>query len=204
MPKQTFFNLPEEKRNLLCVCALNEFEVHSFDQASINRIVEAAGIAKGSFYQYFDDKKDLFLYLIQEGLQGKKRTMAMALKNAKGKGLFVTLMALFRAGLEYAKGHPQLVAIGDRFLADSTHEVYREFMASQGAETENALLGLLEEAVTTKEIREGLDLEVLAMTLSSGAGTIVKAYSGNEGNEELILDKLKIFFEMIRHGVSAV
>ena len=53
MPKDTFFNLPEDKRALICKVALEEFGEYTFDQASINRIVAKAGIAKGSFYQYF-------------------------------------------------------------------------------------------------------------------------------------------------------
>ena len=65
MPKDTFFNLPEDKRTLICDVAIDEFAEYPFDQASINRIVAKSGIAKGSFYQYFEDKKDLFLHIMQ-------------------------------------------------------------------------------------------------------------------------------------------
>ena len=65
MPKDTFFNLPGDKRTLICDVAIDEFADHPFDQASVNRIVAKSGIAKGSFYQYFEDKEDLFLYIIQ-------------------------------------------------------------------------------------------------------------------------------------------
>ena len=65
MPKETFFNLPEDKRTLICQVAIDEFAAHSFDRVSINRIVARSGIAKGSFYQYFENKHDLFLYLLQ-------------------------------------------------------------------------------------------------------------------------------------------
>lgn len=64
MPSQTFFNLPEEKREVITKIALDEFTIHNYNSASISRIVKAANIAKGSFYQYFKDKKDLYLYLL--------------------------------------------------------------------------------------------------------------------------------------------
>jgi len=64
MPKQTFFNLPEEKRNKIIDISLLEFAQHSYRAASVSRIVEKAGIAKGSMYQYFKNKKGLYLYLI--------------------------------------------------------------------------------------------------------------------------------------------
>ncbi|MEA2021784.1 MAG: TetR/AcrR family transcriptional regulator, partial [Candidatus Caldatribacteriota bacterium] len=64
MPRQTFFNLPEEKRNKIINISLLEFAQHSYRAASVSRIVEKASIAKGSMYQYFKNKKGLYLYLI--------------------------------------------------------------------------------------------------------------------------------------------
>jgi AcrR family transcriptional regulator len=64
MPKQTFLRLPEEKRKVFLNIALDEFADNDYNTASISKIVEKAGIAKGSVYQYFEDKQDLFLYLL--------------------------------------------------------------------------------------------------------------------------------------------
>lgn len=66
MPSKTFFNLPEGKRNTLLAAAREEFTRVSFAQASINKIIQQAGIPRGSFYMYFEDKEDLFRYLIQQ------------------------------------------------------------------------------------------------------------------------------------------
>lgn len=59
MPKETFFNLQEEKKNKIIKAAKDEFERVSIEHASIKNIVEQAGIARGSFYQYFESKEDL-------------------------------------------------------------------------------------------------------------------------------------------------
>ncbi|RPJ20215.1 MAG: TetR/AcrR family transcriptional regulator [Chloroflexi bacterium] len=64
MPKQTFLNLSEEKRRVFVEIALDEFANNDYNSASVSKIVEKAGIAKGSLYQYFEDKQDLFLYLL--------------------------------------------------------------------------------------------------------------------------------------------
>lgn len=50
--------------------ALDEFAAHGFHDASLNRVIEAAGISKGSLYYYFDGKEDLFAYVAQTGLGG--------------------------------------------------------------------------------------------------------------------------------------
>lgn len=64
MIHQTFFNLPEEKRNRIYQCALKEFAARPYDKSSINRVIADASISKGSFYQYFDNKGDLYSYCI--------------------------------------------------------------------------------------------------------------------------------------------
>lgn len=64
MPKDTFFRLPSDKRQRIIDAALEEFHKVPYSQASINKIIKTADIPRGSFYQYFEDKKDLFHYLI--------------------------------------------------------------------------------------------------------------------------------------------
>lgn len=64
MPTDTFFRLPEEKRTRILDAAWQEFTQRRFADASINRIIRQAGIPRGSFYQYFVDKEDIFGYLI--------------------------------------------------------------------------------------------------------------------------------------------
>ena len=66
MPTNTFFRLPGEKRQRLMEAAWEEFSRRSFAEVSINRIVLAARIPRGSFYQYFEDKEDLFHHLVGE------------------------------------------------------------------------------------------------------------------------------------------
>jgi AcrR family transcriptional regulator len=63
MPKQTFFNLPKEKRDRIIAAAKEVFSKNSYEEASINQIVKLAQIPRGSFYQYFADKDDLYGYL---------------------------------------------------------------------------------------------------------------------------------------------
>ena len=63
MPTDTFFRLPAEKRERVLTAAREEFSCVKYTDVSINRIIHAAEIPRGSFYQYFTDKDDLFRYL---------------------------------------------------------------------------------------------------------------------------------------------
>lgn len=65
MIKKTFYNLPEEKRQRIISAIMQEFASSATEKVSINRIIKAANISRGSFYQYFDDKVDLVEVLIK-------------------------------------------------------------------------------------------------------------------------------------------
>ena len=66
MCTETFLRLPEEKRTRFLNAAWDEFTSTRFVDVSVNQIVRRAGIPRGSFYQYFTDKDDLFAYLLEE------------------------------------------------------------------------------------------------------------------------------------------
>lgn len=66
MPTKTFLRLPEEKQARLIEAAWTEFTRINYVDTSINNIVKDAGIPRGSFYQYFTDKDDLFSYLLED------------------------------------------------------------------------------------------------------------------------------------------
>lgn len=84
MPTQTFFRLPEEKRARLTEAAWKEFTSVRFADASINRIVREARIPRGSFYQYFGGKEDVFFLLLDSLYEACLGLAAGALDEAKG------------------------------------------------------------------------------------------------------------------------
>ena len=59
MIKQTFYNLPETKRERIYQAIKTEFDRVPLDKISINSIIKEANISRGSFYQYFESKEDL-------------------------------------------------------------------------------------------------------------------------------------------------
>lgn len=66
MPKETFYNLPESKQKVVFEAAVQEFSTQRYSDASINQIVKSAGIPRGSFYQYFNDKADIFMFVLEK------------------------------------------------------------------------------------------------------------------------------------------
>nr|WP_259339699.1 TetR/AcrR family transcriptional regulator [Staphylococcus succinus] len=64
-----FTQLHKDKQNNIINVAMNEFVKNGFDKTSTNHIVKKAHISKGSLFNYFNNKKDLYLYLIDFSIQ---------------------------------------------------------------------------------------------------------------------------------------
>lgn len=100
MPKQTFFQIPNEKQDTLIQAAKEEFSRVPLHEASIANIVKSAGIPRGSFYQYFEDKEDLFYYLTNELAQKNNERFILILKEKNGD-LFESFIELFRIMIKH-------------------------------------------------------------------------------------------------------
>lgn len=84
MPTSTFMNLSAEKREKILRAAVAEFSRKNYGEASINRIIQAAEIPRGSFYQYFADKQDLFHYVLRHYGEGLERVVLESLDAVGG------------------------------------------------------------------------------------------------------------------------
>ncbi|HAX72373.1 MAG TPA: TetR family transcriptional regulator [Firmicutes bacterium] len=62
---EKFFNLPLQKQYRILNAAMKEFVVKGYQSASTNEIVKEAQISKGLLFHYFENKKQLFLYLCE-------------------------------------------------------------------------------------------------------------------------------------------
>jgi len=69
MTRPRFHRLSAEQQAAILDAALTEFSTHGYRDASLNRIIDSAGISKGSMYYYFDDKEDLYAHVIRRQLE---------------------------------------------------------------------------------------------------------------------------------------
>ncbi len=68
MNRTRFENLDEQKKERLLDSAAEEFAEHGYEGASLNKILERAGMSKSSLYHYFEDKADLFMSLTERSV----------------------------------------------------------------------------------------------------------------------------------------
>lgn len=106
MIKKTFYNLPEEKRQRIISAVMNEFSSSATEKVSINRIIKAANISRGSFYQYFDDKVDLVEVLIKTFADISVEGGRKALEYSNGD-IFYTYEKLFDIIADFGRDKKQ-------------------------------------------------------------------------------------------------
>lgn len=115
MPKQTFFNLPHEKRELLIQSAKKEFSRVPLSEASIANIIKSADIPRGSFYQYFEDKEDAFYYILEKQMDTHNSEFSSMLKRNNGD-LFDAFIEVFEYMLIEFKNQENLDFYRNLFL----------------------------------------------------------------------------------------
>ncbi|GGC99322.1 TetR family transcriptional regulator [Thalassobacillus devorans] len=123
MPRQTFFNLPEEKKQILIHSAEKEFSRVPLFEASIANIIKVAGIPRGSFYQYFEGKEDIYFYLLDKMAKQRKDKFIVFLQDHDGD-LIEAMVAMFECML-HEEEHINFMR--NAFL-NMTHKVEHSFL----------------------------------------------------------------------------
>ncbi|WP_085505389.1 TetR/AcrR family transcriptional regulator [Thalassobacillus devorans] len=123
MPKQTFFNLPEEKKQILLQSAEKEFSRVPLFEASIANIIKAAGIPRGSFYQYFEGKEDIYFYLLDKMAKQRKDKFIGFLQNHDGD-LIEAMIAMFECMLH----EEEHISFMKNAFLNMTHKVEHSFL----------------------------------------------------------------------------
>jgi AcrR family transcriptional regulator len=84
MPTDTFFHLPSDKQKRILNAAKKEFSRVPLKDASIANIIKDAEIPRGSFYQYFENKEDLYYYYFHTLKKNSQRDLVRSIQHENG------------------------------------------------------------------------------------------------------------------------
>jgi len=204
MPKGTFFNLPDEKRERITEAAIDEFAEYSYEGASITRIVDNANIAKGSFYQYFEDKKDLFKHIID--IIGEKKLMYMTrlLKDFEKLDFFQAFREMYAAGIKFAKDNPRLSKIGNSLIKGADVKLMQEVLGEAIPKSNEFIKGMLLRGIQRGEIAPEIDADIVAYMLTELSISIseyfIKEMKAEDDTE--ILELADKMISVIENGIK--
>jgi AcrR family transcriptional regulator len=157
MPKATFQHLPAEKRERFTAAALDEFALHDYRTASVSRIVATVGIAKGSVYQYFDGKQDLYLYLVTLAAERKFGFIDGSVPPDVG-GFFERFRLTVFHGARFDFTHPRLASLLYNATYEPSGPEIRAVSTQLKAASYRYLRGLVDAGLRAGDLRADLDV----------------------------------------------
>jgi AcrR family transcriptional regulator len=182
MPKQTFLNLPDEKRQIIVNAAIDEFAEYGLENASTNRIVANSGISKGSFYQYFEDKQDVFMYLLSILEKEKMEYFSSKHPPSMNMDTFQYFRWMIKAGMEFNSSHPRMTQAVSRVLLGEGLYYGKDF-AGYRDKTAQALSAMINQAIERGEVDPSVDVELAVMVMDTWSNAI-STYILNEGMKQ--------------------
>lgn len=176
MPHQTFFNLPEDKQKRILDVCIHEFAEKTYHKASISQMVKDSNIAKGSFYQYFEDKLDIFKYIISYIGQQKMAYFLEVLPQMHEKPFFELLKGFYVAGTAFAKDHPELTKIGNFIMKTDDEGLKKAIMADGQKESDDFMKILIMKAVERGEVRSDIEVDFISHMIQAMSLSAVEYY----------------------------
>ena len=196
--------MPTDKRTSIYRAAIDEFASHPYERASINRIVAATGIAKGSFYQYFEDKKDLFLYLLKVIGEEKAKYISPVMRNPGEHDVFTLLREIYLSGIQFARDYPKYAEIGKRLLKNKNSAVYKELLDDSLPTAYQIFETLLEKAIEKGEVRADIDIQLVAFLITSMNTLVVEYYFEYQAKnyDEAMMETIDKFLDFLKNGMA--
>lgn len=180
-----FLKLKPEKQESILQAALDEFSEYGYDLASTNRIVERAGIAKGTLFKYFSSKEELFVYLCDKFQEVVQAELDIP---DEPEGLFEHLkyLGMRKAALKYR--YPKEYALMTQLISHSSHPLYHKIL-ERYAEKGMLFYEQLIQKVNTSNLRPGVTAQeafrLVGWVLRGLEDHIVQQFNGKKYNAEV-------------------
>ncbi|SNS18829.1 transcriptional regulator, TetR family [Anaerovirgula multivorans] len=161
-----------EKRELeIMQAAFKVFTRNGFHEAKIEEIAKKAGIGKGTIYEYFDSKKDLFqqmiIYIIERYIQGAEE---ISVKENTVREKLIAFAAYHGKFLQYHIDMTETTVTKLDMLSGNMKQWVRE----EQSKVHNFVLKIIKEGMGNGELREDLNSEIAAIAI---IGAINQSYT---------------------------
>ena len=166
MPRATWDNLDERRRERVLHAAMAEFGRRGYSGGSLNVIAREAGVAKGSLFQYFEDKFDFFAHVAEQASLTVYAAMAPHLTGpGPGESFVPYFSRLVETWMQYMADHPLERAVTAATNLELDPQIRQAIREPVHRLYSVALRPMLDEAVATGELRADTDLDALLALL---------------------------------------
>ena len=202
IPKTTFNNLGKEKQDRIITAAISEFSKRSFEEAKLSNIIKDSQIPRGSFYQYFTDKKDLYLHIFEIIKIKKLEYLKDLLPNEQEIPFLDLFGVLYKQGLKFAIDHPEFVEIYRTFIS-SKGVLYNELMGDGLKLARDYYIGYINADKAKGIIRDDVDAMILAdLVINLTTNIAIDEFASGDIDYEKLLSRIDSLINIFRKGVE--
>lgn len=119
---EKFFSLPEEKQQAIINAGYRVFSQNSYKNSPMSEIAQTAGISKSLLFHYFNNKKELYLFLWDKCAETTIAYLARY-ECFSQVGLFESMERGMRAKLEIIRRYPDMGNFTIRAFYETDPEV---------------------------------------------------------------------------------
>jgi len=157
----------DAKRLQLVEAAAACFANSGYDATSMNDVAAAAGVSKGTLYDYFDGKEDLF-YAVFEWLQQQLMQTALsglAAEDSRTEQVVSAVEAAVAGWVRHVSLYPVSLEVWAAAARTGTRQRFAHAMQTLYTTYRSELVRLLRAAQEGGEVKTGVDIEGIAATL---------------------------------------
>lgn len=198
----------EQKENPLIAksdlfeAALNEFSKRSFNEASLNDMLKAVKMNKGSFYHRFYDKKDLYLCMMERIAVDKMEYLHDIIDVSQMPEDFFDNIRLFAfSGLEYARHEKRYYGLWRHYLSESSDikETLKKAFPGFGDDLFEALVA---KAIASGNLTSAYSQTFICKTISIYFYNLDDLLPEDPTDEDIatVIDQ---FIRFLKHGLLA-
>lgn len=147
MPARLFFELETDKQRKIINVGISEFATYGFSNSSTNRIVQNAGISKGSLFKYFANKEDFFFFILDAVTTELTDDLDKAAANFSHE-LFQRVIDYSTAEFSWYLHNPEKYRLIMMAFSQNDAEIYPKVMARYGNREQDIYYRLLEDINT--------------------------------------------------------
>ncbi len=161
MPRESFQQLPPERRERLLDAAAEELTAHGLLDASMNRILKRAGFSKGVAYHYFNDREDLLVTVLRDRFLGAVSDLEIDLEALSAESFWEDLSRLVGAATEPARWDSSAIEVARAVWHLPLEHRTRGAMGEFWEEMTGLLRGIIRRGQDLMVVRSDLPEELL-------------------------------------------
>lgn len=196
---QAFYNLPEEKQNRILNACMRVFSESSYKQASTDDMAAAAGISKGLLFYYFKNKKELYMFLFDYGIQFVLEQMRQW-GTLQETDFFELIQKSAAAKLEMMEQHPSLYGFLQRAYYEKNEEIAQVISQYRDQNLMENSFALFQNVDREKFI-PGVEMEqVLLMVIWMSEGYAQEMLRSTDKNWKDMKQEFSLYLDLLRRG----